>query len=172
MAPITHTLDLASLHLQAGQARRLELAIPIGELTFGGERYGVTPSPVDARLDVARTTAAGWSLRLRFAVRAVGPCMRCLEPAGPELAVDIREIDQPHAGEDLSSPYLEQHVLDVAGFARDALVLALPTQILCRPECAGLCPVCGANLNDAGPDHHHEREPDPRWAKLRELRLE
>jgi uncharacterized protein len=51
-------------------------------------------------------------------------------------------------------------------------VLALPTQVLCRGDCAGLCAVCAADLNDAGPEHTHERPPDPRWAKLSELKLE
>ena len=57
-------------------------------------------------------------------------------------------------------------------WARDALALALPQQLLCREECAGLCPVCGVDLNDAEPGHAHEREPDPRWAKLSELRFD
>jgi uncharacterized protein len=52
-------------------------------------------------------------------------------------------------------------------------VLAIPTQFLCRPDCAGLCPVCGKSLNDADPaDHEHEKAPDPRWSKLKELKLE
>ena len=57
-------------------------------------------------------------------------------------------------------------------WARDGLALAVPDQITCRPDCAGLCPECGADLNEAGPEHHHERAPDPRWAKLRELKLD
>jgi hypothetical protein len=56
-------------------------------------------------------------------------------------------------------------------WARDALALALPTSIVCREDCAGLCSVCGENLNRA-PGHEHEREPDPRWAALRELKLD
>ncbi len=63
-------------------------------------------------------------------------------------------------------------MLDLAAWARDAFALSAPTQVLCRADCAGLCPVCAADLNEAGPEHHHEREPDPRWAKLRELKLE
>jgi uncharacterized metal-binding protein YceD (DUF177 family) len=52
----------------------------------------------------------------------------------------------------------------------DALVLTLPEKVLCRPDCAGLCEVCGASLNDVDPaEHSHERPPDPRFAKLREL---
>jgi uncharacterized protein len=44
--------------------------------------------------------------------------------------------------------------------------------VLCREDCAGLCPICAADLNEAGPEHHHERPADPRWAKLSELELE
>jgi uncharacterized protein len=63
-------------------------------------------------------------------------------------------------------------VLDLHAWARDALALSLPTTLLCQGECAGLCPVCGENLNRASPGHAHERAPDPRWAKLSELRFE
>ncbi len=45
-------------------------------------------------------------------------------------------------------------------------------KVLCREDCAGLCPVCAADLNEAAREHHHEPAPDPRWAKLRELKLE
>ena len=62
-------------------------------------------------------------------------------------------------------------MLDLAGWARDALALALPAKITCRPDCAGLCPECGANLND-DPGHAHDAAPDPRWAKLSEIRFD
>ena len=98
--------------------------------------------------------------------------MRCLEPAAPTFAVDATEVSQPGAGEELESPYVEHGVLDLHAWARDALGLALPATLLCRDGCVGLCPVCGINLAAAGPDHAHEREPDPRWAKLSEIRFE
>ncbi|MEA2297278.1 MAG: hypothetical protein QOF77_214, partial [Solirubrobacteraceae bacterium] len=60
-------------------------------------------------------------------------------------------------------------ILDLAAWARDAFLLAGPDRVLCRPDCLGVCPECAANLNEAAPDHHHERRPDPRWAKLRDL---
>ena len=84
----------------------------------------------------------------------------------------MREVDQPGGGEDLRSPYLDEQELDLAAWARDALALGLPAQIVCREDCKGLCAVCGENLNEAGPEHVHEREPDPRWAALRELKLD
>ncbi len=164
--------DLGGLRLSAGEGRRLDLYVSIEPFSLGGETYPVAPELVPVRLDVSRTTGAGFALRLRFEATLTGPCMRCLEPANPTFAVDAREVSQPGESEELSSPYVEGSVIDLHGWARDALALSLPTTLLCQPDCAGLCPVCGENLNQAGPEHHHEREPDPRWAKLSELRLE
>jgi uncharacterized protein len=168
----TDTFDLGGLRLSAGEGRRLALSVAIDPFMLGGERYPVRPELVDVRLDVSRTTGEGYALRLRFDATLVGPCMRCLEPATPTFSVDAREVSQPGQGDELSSPYVEDGVLDLHAWARDALALALPTTVLCRAECAGLCAVCGANLNEAGPDHTHERQPDPRWAKLSELRFD
>jgi uncharacterized protein len=168
----TDTFDLGGLRLSAGEGRRLELNVDIGPFTLGGERYAIEPALVPIRLDVSRMTGDGYALRLRFDARVDGPCMRCLEPASPVFTVDAREISQPGEGEELSSPYVEGGVVDLHAWARDALALVLPATLLCRPDCAGLCPVCGADLNAAGDDHHHERAPDPRWAKLSELRFE
>jgi uncharacterized protein len=171
MAPITDTFDVGALLLSSGEGRRLELDVPIESFQFGGQRYAVPGARVTATLDVSHTTT-GYSLRLRFQTKLEGPCMRCLEPAGHAIEVDAREVDQPGGGEELSSPYLEEDELDLAAWARDALALALPAQIVCRGDCLGLCAVCGENLNSAGPGHAHEREPDPRWAALRELKLD
>ncbi len=167
----TDIFDIGRLGLSSGEGRRLELEAPVDGFDFAGQRYSVPGGSVSARLDVSHTTT-GYSLRLRFDTALEGPCMRCLEDAGHELSVDAREIDQPGGGEELESPYLEEQQLDLRAWARDALALALPAQIVCREDCLGLCPVCGENLNRAAPGHAHEREPDPRWAALRELKLE
>jgi DUF177 domain-containing protein len=171
MRPRADTFDLAALRLSAGEGRSIELAQPFEPFALGGQEYAVTPSPVPLLLDVSRTTHQGWALRLRFEATLEGPCMRCLEPAAPRFPIDAREFDQPGGGEDLESPYVTDQEVDLAAWARDALALALPAQLVCRADCAGLCPVCGADLNAAGPEHRHEAEPDPRWAKLRELEL-
>jgi uncharacterized protein len=172
MRPRTDSFDLGRLRLTAGEARRLDLAVALDPLRFAGETYEIEPAVAPAALDISCMTRGGYALRLRFDASLRGPCMRCLEPAQPSIAVDAREVDQPGGGEELSSPYVADHVLDVHAWARDALVLALPAQLLCKDDCAGLCPVCGADLNAAGPEHAHAREPDPRWAKLSELKLE
>jgi uncharacterized protein len=173
MAQRTDTFDLERLNLRSGEGRRLELAVPMGRLEYGGQPYDVLPSPIPATLDISRMTHAGYALRLRFSAALHGPCMRCLEPAQPEYAIDVREVSQPGGGDELQSPYVsDAGELDLTAWAHDALSLAVPDQILCKPDCAGLCPVCGEDLNTAGPEHVHEPEPDPRWAKLRELKLD
>jgi uncharacterized protein len=168
----TDTFDLGGLRLTAGEGGRFELAVAIDPFLLGGEQYSVEPQPVPVRLDVSRTTGQGYALRLRFDAALAGSCMRCLESASRVFAVDAREVSQPGEGEELESPYLARELLDLQGWARDSLALTLPTTLLCRPECAGLCMICGADLNAAGPEHQHETQPDPRWAKLSELRFE
>lgn len=176
----TDTFDLGGLRLTAGEARRLELHVAIDPFALAGDAYSVQPSLLPAKLDVSRTTGGGYALRLRFQAQVLGPCMRCLKPAAPAFAVDAREVSQPQGGDlgagalgdQLASPYVSEGLLDLRAWARDALALTLPAKLLCREECAGLCSVCGADLNEAGPEHHHERSPDPRWAALSKLRLE
>ena len=171
MAPRTDSFDIGRLGLSSGEGRRIDLDVPVERLTLGGQEYAAEPPQTPVRLDVSRTTT-GYALRLRFEARLAGPCMRCLEPARRTVGVDAREVDQPGGDDELSSPYLEGDELDLRAWARDALALALPTQIVCTDECRGLCAICGANLNEAGPEHAHEREPDPRWAKLSELKFD
>jgi uncharacterized protein len=168
----TDSFDLGALRLSSGEGRRLELNVAIAPFVLGGETYPVEPALVPMRLDISRTTGDGYALRLRFDATLTGPCMRCLEPAEPTYSVDAREVSQPGETDELDSPYVDGGVLDLRQWSRDALALVLPAKLLCRADCAGLCPICGADLNVAGPEHHHERQPDPRWAKLSELRFD
>jgi uncharacterized protein len=172
MALRTDTFDLAGLRLTSGEGRRLELQVAIEPFELGGERYAVEPPLIPVELDISRTTGSGYALRLVFEATLAGPCMRCLSDAAPVLDVDAREVSQPGEGDELESPYVEDGLLDLRAWARDALALTLPTRVLCRADCAGLCPTCGADLNEAGPDHAHESAPDPRWSKLSELRFD
>jgi uncharacterized protein len=168
----TDSFELAPLGLRSGEGRRLDLYVAIGDFHYGGEPYAVTPALVPVRVDVSRTTGNGWALRLRFTAGLDGPCMRCLENARREFEVEAREVAQPGGGEELSSPYVSaDDELAVAQWARDALALTLPGQLTCREDCAGLCGQCGANLNE-DPGHHHDAAPDPRWAKLGELKFD
>lgn len=172
MALRTDTFDLGGLRLTSGEGRRLELGVAIDPFKLGGETYAVQPALVPVTLDLSRTTGAGYALRLAFGVTLNGPCMRCLAPAAPIFEVQAREVSQPGEGEELESPYVQEGLLDLQAWARDALALTLPTQLLCRADCAGLCAICGADLNEVGADHSHASAPDPRWAKLSELRFD
>jgi uncharacterized protein len=172
MGQRTESFDLGRLSLSSGEGTRLDLEVPVADFEFGGQGYSVPGGAVDATLDVSHTTT-GYSMRLRYDTELAGPCMRCLEAARVAVEVEAREVDQPSTGdEELASPYVDAEQLDLANWAHDALALALPEKLLCRPDCAGLCPVCGVSLNEADPaDHRHETGGDPRWQKLRELKL-
>lgn len=172
MAAAAHDFDLAALRLSAGEGRRIELEVPIEPLMLGTERYLAVPAQVPVELTVSKMVGGGYALGMRFAAAVLGPCMRCLKEARPEVLVEAREVDRPGEGEELDSPYVSDETVDLAAWARDAFALAMPAKVLCREDCAGLCPVCAVDLNEAGPEHRHESAPDPRWAKLRELRLE
>jgi len=175
MTATADEFDLGGLRLSVGEGRRTELGVRIGSLVLGGERYTVEPERVPVKLEVSRMTGSGYALRLLFQATLEGSCMRCLKRASPKVEVEAREVDRPGGGEELQSPYVNGEKLDLAAWAHDAFALAAPVKVLCREDCAGLCPVCAADLNDldpARPEHHHEPALDPRWAKLRELKLE
>jgi uncharacterized protein len=170
MAQNTQILDLGRIGLTSGEGRHLDLTVRMDDLNLGGQSYAAIDK-VPVKLDIAKMPG-GFSLRLRATVELTGPCMRCLEDASRRVQIDVREVDQSGGGEELDSPYIDEDDLDLEAWARDSVALELPTQILCTEECRGLCAVCGENLNTAGPDHAHEKAPDPRWNKLSELRFE
>ena len=167
----TDLFDLAALHLAPGEGRRLSLEVRQEPLELAGERYELEPPLVPVALEVSRMLGGGWALRLRLSATVAGRCMRCLEPAAPLVLIDAREVDLPGGDRELESPYVADEVLDLRRWTHDAVALAAPDQVLCDPDCPGLCPQCAIALATAGPDHHHDRPRDPRWEKLRELNL-
>jgi len=101
-----------------------------------------------------------------------GECARCLEPIKDEVDVDFQELyfyddtrDAATLGEDEDVVLMDGDLLDLEPALRDAIVLTLPFQPLCQPDCPGLCPECGARLAD-DPGHAHDAPIDPRWAGL------
>jgi uncharacterized protein len=171
-APET-VVDLSRLGLHAGEGKRVELPVELPAFELAGQTYLADPRAPTVRLEASRHSS-GFAFKLTFHVHIAGPCMRCLEPAEHDLDVEAREVDQSSAEDsELHSPYVTDDELDIGRWAHDAVMLALPTQILCRPDCLGLCPDCGEPLNDADPaDHEHEKPTDPRWAALKDLKLE
>ncbi len=99
-----------------------------------------------------------------------GECVRCLTDIFDEMEIDVMELfvyPGSEATEDEASR-LVGDLIDLEPLIRDAVVLDLPFQPLCRDDCAGLCVTCGADLND-DPDHSHEAPIDPRWERLTSL---
>jgi uncharacterized protein len=169
----TTIIDLGRLSLSHGEGKRVELPVELEPFELGGQTYRADPAAPTVRLEVSRPSG-GYAFRLQFPIHLVGPCVRCLDPASLDFEIEAREVDQAQTeDEELLSPYVSDQELEIGRWAHDATLLALPTAFLCRPDCAGLCPTCGESLNDADPsDHEHEAAPDPRWAALKNLKLE
>jgi uncharacterized protein len=168
--PCVTTVDLRRFRLRAGEARGEQLVLDVEPFFLGGQRYEAVPGRIPVDLDVSQASGA-MVFELRLDATLSGPCMRCLGHADVPVSVRARELHDPDArsGEELRSDYVVDDRLEVGAWARDAIALALPEQILCREDCAGLCPVCGKDLN-VEPHEHVDEATDPRWAALQQLR--
>ncbi len=163
------SFSLSQVKLRPGEQHREELEVELSPLQFGGQRYVPVPEKVPAAFEVTRANT-GTVFTLAFTARLHGPCYRCLGDAVLEVPIHAREYQaESPEDEQMTTPYIEGFNLDVSAWGRDAVALALPDKILCRPDCAGLCGVCGKNLNDE-PHTHEEEHGDPRWAALEALR--
>jgi uncharacterized protein len=163
------TFDLRTLRLRSGDQSRERVEIELEPLVLGGQTYEPRPNPAPAELLVTRASS-GTVLELTLDISLEGPCFRCLSDAELSLSLSLREYaaTKPE-GEEERTEYLDDDRVDLSAWARDAIALALPDQILCRDDCAGLCPVCGKDLN-AEPHEHKDERTDPRWAALESLR--
>lgn len=105
-------------------------------------------------------------------VHVTGECGRCLDPIAYDLDADLQELfffqDRvPEAEEDTEQFEVVNDLIDLEPVLRDSVVTALPFQPVCREDCQGLCPECGARMNE-NPGHHHDVV-DPRWEALKGL---
>lgn len=163
-------LDTHELGRRAGALKLVQTTVE-APTDLGIEVIGVpvgSPVELDLRLESA---VEGVLVTGTAMVELRGECVRCLSPVEDRIEVDLQELFV-YPGSDATeeeASRLEGDLLDLEPVLRDAVVLDLPFQPLCRPDCAGLCPQCGANLND-DPDHQHRADNDPRWDAL--LRFE
>jgi uncharacterized protein len=166
------TFSLRQVKLRTGEQFRDEVSVQLEPLVLGGQEYLPVPPEVPAELTITKASS-GNVYELSFRTRLHGPCFRCLADTVLELPISAREYNAnyPDGDEELRSPYVDADTLDLSAWARDALALELPDKILHDPDCAGLCPVCGKDLNTE-PHEHAEAETDPRWAALKALRDE
>jgi uncharacterized protein len=164
------TFDVRTVKLRSGEQFRDVRQVELAPFELGGERYLPIPGEPEASFAMSRVSS-GLLFELELETRLVGPCFRCLADARVTAVVQAQEYHatSPGDSEELRTPYLVDDRLDLSAWARDAVALSLPDQILCRADCAGLCAGCGADLNVeacvcAPP------EPDARWAKLAEVK--
>jgi uncharacterized protein len=163
-------VDLRAVRLVPGEQFRDTRGVDLDPFELGGQRYAPEPESPDATLTLTRTTT-GLMLELAFEARLVGPCFRCLAETAVTTPFSGREYHatDADADEELRTPYVADGRVDLSAWARDAVALSLPDKILCRPDCAGLCPLCGKDLN-LEPHEHAEEALDPRWAALANLK--
>ncbi|MGX6604127.1 YceD family protein [Micromonosporaceae bacterium Da 78-11] len=169
-------VDTTKLPRQPGATRALKRVIPAPE-SLGLELISI-PTGSDVELDLMLTSVSE-GVYVSGNVRGLltGECGRCLDEISESFDVTIAELfayeestteettDEDEVGR------MQGDLFDLEPAVRDAVVLALPTNPICRPDCPGLCPECGVHLDDLPADHSHE-EVDLRWAALRNLSTE
>ena len=165
------TVDLESLTLRSGEAAKLDLTLRPEPPVVGGEELALGAESIAALVDISRTTS-GYAMRLRAEIPVDGH----LRPLSRGRRSDrLDRLARGRAGRlgglgDAQPLRRRPGSSTSSGWAHDALRLALPERLLCRPDCAGLCEVCGISLNSVDPaEHRHERPRDPRFARLGEL---
>jgi uncharacterized protein len=166
-------VDTTKLPRQPGATRALKRTVPAPE-NLGLELISV-PEKSDLELDLVLTSVSeGVYVSGHVRGSLTGECGRCLNEISESFDVSVAELfayedstteettDEDEVGR------MQGDLLDLEPAVRDAVVLTLPTNPLCRPDCPGLCPECGVHFDDLPADHSHE-EVDPRWAALRNL---
>jgi DUF177 domain-containing protein len=156
-------VNAAELLRQPGSQRRLDVAVPLADVDVHDPRVAG-----DVAVDVTLTSSlddivvAG-----QLFVAWSDECRRCLRPLANSLVADVGERYAPGGGGDAFP--IEHGQLDLAPMVREEVLLAIPDAPLCRPDCAGLCPTCGADLNEGACGCDREVR-DERWAVLDVLR--
>ncbi len=161
-------VPVSNMMKRPGASRSVQVEGALADVRGPGSEVAADrPIVVDVTLErvsdgivVRGTVTAAWE----------AACSRCLAPVGGEVALRVGELYERRPLEGETYLLSEDDVIDLEPLIRDALLLDLPAVPLCRSDCAGLCPGCGAdhNLTTCECDN---REPDPRWDALRSLEL-
>lgn len=172
-------VSITGLVGRPGETRALTREVTVEE--FGDDPWGpavaavLDPVVLDLHLDAV---VEGILVRGTLGFTVELPCARCLEPQRVWREVEVAELFLDPArredGEEEDPGYElldERTSIDLSVMARDALVVDLPLRVLCREDCLGLCPICGADRNAGDCGHRPGQEPDPRWAALAEIDL-
>lgn len=148
--------DLRSLRFHDQSETWRVVPVEVAPFVFGGLEYVVPGGAVELELRAARV-GDRLTLTASLETELEGPCQRCLERARVSVAargLDYVRCGRSEVGDEETDAYATAYFVDVERWARDLIADALPVQLLCRADCAGLCPVCGVDLN-ADPGHRH-----------------
>jgi uncharacterized protein len=166
-------LDTKDLPRRPGAMRVVERTVPAPD-GLGLELIGVPPR-ADLTLSLRlESVSEGVLVSGTVTAPVEGECGRCLRTISDTLDVEIQELyAYEHSTTDETTDEdevgrLQGDLIDLEPALRDAVVLALPTNPLCREDCPGLCPECGVRWDELPDDHGHEQV-DPRWAALTQL---
>jgi uncharacterized protein len=169
-------LDTRELPRRPGALRTVERTVTAPE-GLGLELIGV-PTGADLVLDLRlESVSEGVLVSGTVTAPVEGECGRCLRPISFSLEIPVQELfAYEHSTTDETTDEdevgrLQGDLIDLEPTLRDAVVLALPTNPLCREDCPGLCPECGVPLDELPADHRHEQV-DPRWAALTQMTTE
>jgi len=180
-----HTMEFKILDLER-EPVEFDLALKPGVVDFGDEAEQVGDLAASGRVEVIhehrgpKEIVADIRLKGRFAGNFHVPCARCIEPVDIPLAAEFDLIFRP-IGADAGTPersitaseteigYYQKDSLLLEDVLREQVLLSLPVRTLCKPDCRGLCPHCGANRNTQ-PCSCEEGQNDPRWEGLTGLR--
>lgn len=170
-------LSLDLVELQRRGFLRLDASLPPGDLPLDGSGADFTGS-VEVGVDASAGVSGQVILRGRIEALVLGACRRCLAELELPVRAEIVSVFVPEGdllavgeGDGGGDESLRTYpgggrTLDLREAIREELILALPAWPVCRPDCRGLCPRCGADRNETACACSRE-EPDPRWAALR-----
>ena len=168
-------VPVTTLRRHPGTRREETRVGPVGELGELKVANSVVPAGATASATAVLDAVLGGGIEVSASIEAPweGECRRCLRPLGGELMCEVRELYRPHSAGEADDPDEETYPLngdqlDLRPLVRDALLLELPLAPLCRPDCQGLCPVCGVDWNETTCSCEMATR-DPRWTALDEL---
>ena len=145
--------------------------VAVGDPLFEGLNFSLSePVRITGELSAAGQGSYYWRGDLRTAVE--GTCRRCLAPTSMRVDAPVNILFTEDEQADDPSVYVippRSRALDLSEAVREELILAVPDYLLCRENCAGLCPHCGKDLNE-GPHECAGKATDARWAALETLK--
>jgi uncharacterized protein len=159
-------LNARELLRQAGQQRTISVQLAADDLGAADDRIG---GLVTIELE-AVSSVDGIVVHGAVATPWQAPCRRCLTEVGGTARIEVDELYQDDVSDDDAFP-IEGDQIDLAPAVREYVLLELPDGPLCRDDCAGICPVCGIDRNEASCECDTTVR-DERWAALDDLQLD